>query len=1324
MNKIYRLVRNTATGQWVAASELANGHTKSGNLSRAVKGAVAAAILHLVPVVASAQTTTYTPGTANGESQAIKVNGGTASLDGTISFSGSKSTIQTVYSYINAYNAGYLTGPVDLNGKMTLNMGPQTNGVTVVDPITHGSSVVKTYASGGLSELAPGGLSAITVYSPTPDGQGPFIDATLANVSGGSTFNMNASGQVGDYSTKNTTYIRVADGTANWNSSNTIAFADSASVSPAQVQPYNMTINLSSYAAAPFAVTTADGPQTKTVANLAEFQAYNTWLIGQLQAGKLGSGAAAQTAYNNAIALAYATNGYVYGVTPYTSPISPTDLMLVPNGTEIGMLANGATAVGHVTAGASMTGLWSSRSGTLLQASNGGTIINDGTVTSVRYGTGMSADTGGHLINNGVHNLGGPGTGVVGEVMADTITGTGTTYVNNGTVNQYAWNFSPNGSSNSTGLRIGAGAVGTNNGTMNIGVNSSGGNAQLSVYGVQVDNGGTFLNGANGVMYLGRAASTDTTSDPMARGGADVVQANGMIGINVAAGGAVLNAGTLVTGDKAQNSRGISVSGSNVNVSNTGLIDVKGHYGGAPLANTGIYSTATSGTVNNAGKITLEGVNTIGIQAMSGGKATSNGTINVAGGADPATGLRNYGVWSDGTSSNVKLTGGAVNLVGNGAIGVHARNLGSIDINGGTVNFQSGTQQIGVFAYGAGSVVNINSAPVGGLNVSTDNSTLFRIEDGAKINNNASAPLIASGANSTALDVTGVGSSANLDNMDITVSGQGATALKVEGGATGQMSGAAKLRLKDGATAVVVDNTKYDLSGTAVGSAQSIFTNKATVNVANAKDVTAFVVKNGGKLINTGDIHLSNGTAIEVVGAGSSVVADASGKNGSITVDDGKAGIYVHGGASLTTNDTITVDNGAAGVLVGDDAGKVTIGRNAHMTGKGSSYGNLITNQSPAGNVLVDGATLEMQGSGAALLSENNLDAASHGHVIVSSNVGGKGIALSKADGSRATGSLALGPSWQIDVTGNGSGVYANTTGDLTINGTQLTASGPGVGVKADAANTVTIANGTTLTATNADAVLVTGNPATLNNEGTINAASANATAIHLGDKGTAFANINGGSITGNVVLGNGDNTALLENSTLNGNLSAGSGSVTFTVRGNNVTHGVLDGGIGGNDTLIFDSHDYTADGSNVDQLRNFEKVNLTNASTMTLNRDFAVGDNNNGAGTLSIDGSSALVAQGNYTVHGHVANRGLISLAGADGVPGNVLTVTGNYTGNGGTVELNTVLGGDASPTDKLVVEGDTSGNARLKINGVADTGAHPNNDGIEVVQVGGKSG
>ncbi|ECB3492761.1 autotransporter outer membrane beta-barrel domain-containing protein, partial [Salmonella enterica subsp. enterica serovar Newport] len=68
-------------------------------------------------------------------------------------------------------------------------------------------------------------------------------------------------------------------------------------------------------------------------------------------------------------------------------------------------------------------------------------------------------------------------------------------------------------------------------------------------------------------------------------------------------------------------------------------------------------------------------------------------------------------------------------------------------------------------------------------------------------------------------------------------------------------------------------------------------------------------------------------------------------------------------------------------------------------------------------------------------------------------------------------------------------------------------------------------------------------------------------------------------------------------------------------------------------------------------------------------------------------------------------------------------LTLSGvnTYTGNGGSLYLNTVLGDDDSATDKLVITGDASGTTDLYINGIGD-GAQTTN-GIEVVDVGGVS-
>ncbi|EAB3338365.1 autotransporter-associated beta strand repeat-containing protein [Salmonella enterica] len=109
-----------------------------------------------------------------------------------------------------------------------------------------------------------------------------------------------------------------------------------------------------------------------------------------------------------------------------------------------------------------------------------------------------------------------------------------------------------------------------------------------------------------------------------------------------------------------------------------------------------------------------------------------------------------------------------------------------------------------------------------------------------------------------------------------------------------------------------------------------------------------------------------------------------------------------------------------------------------------------------------------------------------------------------------------------------------------------------------------------------------------------------------------------------------------------------------------------------------------------------------------------------------------------NATVNGHVNNQGSLyfvdtftangdvvnssaMISGSD-QPNNTLTIAGNYTGNDGHLYLNTQLGDDSSPTDKLIVTGDTAGSTTLHITNVNGLGAQTVN-GIEVIEVGGQS-
>ncbi|TJX50269.1 MAG: autotransporter outer membrane beta-barrel domain-containing protein, partial [Mesorhizobium sp.] len=80
---------------------------------------------------------------------------------------------------------------------------------------------------------------------------------------------------------------------------------------------------------------------------------------------------------------------------------------------------------------------------------------------------------------------------------------------------------------------------------------------------------------------------------------------------------------------------------------------------------------------------------------------------------------------------------------------------------------------------------------------------------------------------------------------------------------------------------------------------------------------------------------------------------------------------------------------------------------------------------------------------------------------------------------------------------------------------------------------------------------------------------------------------------------------------------------------------------------------------------------------------------------------------------------------AGGVIAPGNsigLLTLQGNFVGAGGAVEIEAILDGDASSTDKLVIAGNTSGTANVKVIGLGGGGAQTV-DGIKIIDVGGTS-
>ncbi|CAB3803317.1 hypothetical protein LMG28138_05324 [Pararobbsia alpina] len=144
----------------------------------------------------------------------------------------------------------------------------------------------------------------------------------------------------------------------------------------------------------------------------------------------------------------------------------------------------------------------------------------------------------------------------------------------------------------------------------------------------------------------------------------------------------------------------------------------------------------------------------------------------------------------------------------------------------------------------------------------------------------------------------------------------------------------------------------------------------------------------------------------------------------------------------------------------------------------------------------------------------------------------------------------------------------------------------------------------------------------------------------------------------------------------------------------------------------------------------------LTKAGTGTLVLSAAnvySGSTTVSAGTLSAGANDTFSANSGHTVAsgatlnlaGHnqtirsLSNAGTVTLGGA---PGTVLRVSGDYTGSGGMLAINTTLNGDASPTNRLIVDGNTAGATKVTVVNLGGAGA-PTSEGIKIVDVGGIS-
>lgn len=154
-------------------------------------------------------------------------------------------------------------------------------------------------------------------------------------------------------------------------------------------------------------------------------------------------------------------------------------------------------------------------------------------------------------------------------------------------------------------------------------------------------------------------------------------------------------------------------------------------------------------------------------------------------------------------------------------------------------------------------------------------------------------------------------------------------------------------------------------------------------------------------------------------------------------------------------------------------------------------------------------------------------------------------------------------------------------------------------------------------------------------------------------------------------------------------------------------------------DTNVQEGTLWLAGDGTIGEVGSQQAVNVASGATFGGSNGTTVNGKVTNEGTLVFGDSEETGAI--FTLNGDLVNMGTIASGSTSSTPGNTLYVDGNYTGNSGSLYLNTVLGDDDSATDKLVITGDASGTTDLYINGIGD-GAQTTN-GIEVVDVGGVS-
>ncbi|UIJ96041.1 autotransporter outer membrane beta-barrel domain-containing protein [Sinorhizobium meliloti] len=740
-----------------------------------------------------------------------------------------------------------------------------------------------------------------------------------------------------------------------------------------------------------------------------------------------------------------------------------------------------------------------------------------------------------------------------------------------------------------------------------------------------------------------------------------------------------------------------------------------------------------------SGSIITYGYNAAGIYAWQPGANENNKSDVIADFSGEDSTIETFGSYSQGIYGRTETGIGNVAVTAkDGTIVTHG--LSSIGVRGLKHSGSLGDGDVTV----AGDNITVTTG--GNLSIGME----ARVEDSKSGRGNASVFV----RNEAAIETSGTrahGAQAfNLDPGDSTV-------VLEKSKITTRGEGAIGIRAEAGDGNAVTEVTKGSIA-TAGASAIGL----AAISQGNMGE--ARVSLDGGDVSTGGDN--AEGLIATAKGAGGTATARLVDGNVKTAGRDAEGLIAHAGDESIPTS-----INADASVIM--QAGSIT------TTGDGA--GGMIA-ETDIGPTPSTGKATAVQRAGTIMTSGGEIGGNEGSYAIAALSFGSGLASIEQAGGSATTAGAQSHALYALSIFGNtmvtqAAGSSAVATG-AKASGLRALA-GPGGGNEVTLDGKVTAGSAPAVhTIGSAGSKITIGSAAEIDG-------SASGTAIRDGDSDLDAADETGGNstatlagkVTGDVVMGLGNDIINLTGGVLDGDVYGddrsasaadgddsftwscgtwlssffgGNGSDTATVSAQSYdgTHHYLDGGDdvstadGWTDRLTLSGVTASANAANI---VNWEIVTLDAADLTILDGALEAGSEpetglflTNGSvlngsdafaltGNMAIDGTSQFIAFGEdiasgvYSISGNLVNAGTVDMQ--DGGTGDVLSVGGNYTGaENSTVYIDTYLGDDASPTDRITVGGDTAGSTAISIGNASGPSAQTV-AGIRVVDVAGAS-